>query len=91
MKPMQVLYVGGVADGEHYEHSDNVRTARHSFKLSGDFPSDDLRHHDYSRHFFTIKNDDETTEIAPVMVWNDLPTKSMSALVEERLHAKIME
>ncbi|WP_257820107.1 hypothetical protein [Burkholderia glumae] len=49
---MEILFIGGVADGETYDLPGNVMTSRHSFKLSGDFASDSLRHHDYERQVF---------------------------------------
>lgn len=88
---MNILHIGGVADGETLDLSSNVMSGRHSFKLSGDFPADALRYHDYKREiFFLEKSADKAEEGVQLMVWEGLPQPAVVALVEARLGRKVV-
>lgn len=87
---MGILFIGGVADGETYDLPGNVMTSRHSFKLSGDFPSDSLRHHDYERQVFEVSHDGSSNEGAQFMVWNGLPKTAIATMVEARAKVKVV-
>ncbi|WP_157661297.1 hypothetical protein [Burkholderia ubonensis] len=87
---MEILFIGGVADGETYDLPGNVMTSRHSFKLSGDFASDALRHHDYKRQVFVVRRDGGSDEGAQFMVWSGLPKNAIDPLVEARAKVKVV-
>jgi len=88
---MNILHVGGVADGEMRDLPGNVMSGRYSFRLSGDFPADGLRHHDYNREIFLLeKNADQPEEGVQLMVLEGLPKPAVIALVEARLGRKVV-
>lgn len=86
---MEILHIGGVADGETRELPGNVMAGRHSFKYIGDFDADPLRHHDYERQVFSIREADGEIKGLQVMVWNGLPKAVIPALIEARLKVRI--
>jgi hypothetical protein len=88
---MKILHIGGVADGETLDLNGNVMSGRQSFKLSGDFPADALRHHDYNREIFLLaKSDEQPDEGVQLMVWDGLPKSALPALIEARLGRKVV-
>ncbi len=88
---MNILHIGGVADGETFDLPGNVMSGRQSFKLSGDYPTDALRHHDYNREIFLLeKSGDKTDEGVQLMVWEGLPKPAIVALVEARLGRRVV-
>jgi hypothetical protein len=87
---MDTLHIGGVADGETSDLPENVMTGRHSFKLSRDFLSDPLHHHDYVRRVLTVRRDNGTVEVQEVMVWDKLSEAEVKALIEARLNVQIV-
>ncbi|MGF6995532.1 hypothetical protein [Paraburkholderia sp. GAS32] len=88
---MEILFIGGVADGETYDLPGNLMQSRHSFKLSGDFASDSLRHHDYERQVFVVRRRHaEEDEGAQFMVWNGLPKSAVDTLVAARAGVKVV-
>lgn len=88
---MTVMFIGGVADGETYDLPDHVETARHSFKLSGDFPSDSLCHHDYERQVFVVRRRQAVKdEEEQFMVWIGLPRSVVDDLVQARAGVKVI-
>jgi hypothetical protein len=88
---MDILHIGGAADGDTLDLPGNVMSARHSFKLNGDFPMDALRHHDYNREIFLLeKNDDQPEQGVQLMVWEELPKSAVIVLIEARLGRKVV-
>ena len=88
---MTVMFIGGVADGDTFDLPDHAATSRHSFKLSGDFPSDSLRHHDYERQVFVVRRRHAVEdEEQPFMVWNELPRSVVNDLVQARAGVKVV-
>lgn len=87
---MEILFIGGVADGETYDLPANVMKSRHSFKLSGDPPSDSLRHHDYERQVFVVRRHAVEDEEEQFMVWNGLPRSVVDDLVQARAGVKVV-
>lgn len=88
---MEILFIGGVADGETYDIPGNLMQSRHSFKRSGDCASDALRHHDYERQVFVVRRHHaEEDEGAQFMVWNGLPKSAVDTLVEARAGVKVI-
>lgn len=87
---MDVLHIGGVADGETMDLPGNVMAGRQSFKLAGDFPADPLRHHDYERQIFMARNEDGVESGLQVMVWVGLPKSAINVLIEARLKVKVV-
>jgi len=88
---MEILFIGGVADGETFDLPGNAMKSRHSFKLSGDFPSDLLRHHDYERQVFVVRRRHAVEDAEETyMVWNELPRSVVDDLVQARAGAKVV-
>jgi hypothetical protein len=88
---MEILFIGGVVDGETYDLPGNVMRSRHSFKLSVDSASDLLRHHDYERQVFVVRRRHaEEDEEAQFMVWNGLPKSAVDPLVAARAGVKVI-
>lgn len=88
---MEILFIGGVADGETFDVPNSARSSRHSFKLVGDFPADALRHHDYERRTLVIRRRHaEEDEDAEFMVRSSLPKDAVDKLVEAHLGVKVI-
>lgn len=88
---MDILHIGGAADGSMMDLAGNVMSARHSFKLVGDFPSDTLHHHDYNREIYLLEqNGEQPEEGIQLMVWEKLPKAAVPVLIEARLGRKVV-
>lgn len=82
---MNILHIGGVADGEMMDLPGNAMTGRQSFKLSADLPSDPMRHHDYERQIYMVRESDGTEKGVELMVWTGLPKRAAKELIQARL------
>lgn len=88
---MDILHIGGAADASTMDLPENVMSARHSFKLVGDFPSDALHHHDYNREIYLLEQSgDQPEEGVQLMVWEKLPKAAVPVLIETRLGRKVV-
>lgn len=86
---MDILHIGGMADGVTLDLPGNVMASRQSFKLVKDFPADPLRHHDYERQIFMVRSIDGVVKGIELMVWDKLPKAAVETLIEARLKAQV--